>query len=131
MKARILIVDDREVNRQLMRASLEPFGYELAVCATASDALKQAHANHPDLIISDIHMDPTSGVLLCRYMKQDPALQQVPFLLFSASYPTATEIAEAHSAGAEWCLSRPVEPEDLIARVRTCLARRGADRDPL
>jgi CheY-like chemotaxis protein len=74
-------------------------------------------------------MDPTSGVLLCKYVKQDPALRQVPFMLFSASYPTSTEIADAYAAGAECCLSRPVEPEELIGRVQACLAREGAAGD--
>jgi CheY-like chemotaxis protein len=121
MKQKILVADDRKVNRDLMRACLEPLGYAVTVCASASEALEKARAEPPDLIISDIHMDPTSGVMLCTYFKQEPGLRHIPFMLFSASYPTAAEIAEAHKVGADCCLTRPVDPRDLVTRVDACL----------
>ena len=124
-RARILVADDRKVNRELLRACLEPIGYEITTCASASEALRQARANTPDLIISDIHMDQTSGVLLCRYFKNDPLLERVPFMLFSASYPTEQEIRDAGESGAECCMNRPIDPQELIARVGDCLRRHG------
>ena len=127
-KTRILVADDREVNRELLRACLEPIGYEITTCASASEALRRAHANTPDLMISDIHMDPTSGVLLCRCFKDDPQLQRVPFMLFSASYPTEKEMQDARESGAECCMNRPLDPQDLIALVGTCLRRNAEAR---
>ena len=125
MASRILIVDDRPVNRDLMRACLEPFGFELTLCDSASDALYRAHQQIPDLVISDVHMDPGSGILLCQHFKQDPALQAVPFMLFSASYPTPSEIAAARAAGAECCINRPIDPRELLKQVNDCLKLRG------
>ena len=127
MSVRILVVDDRQVNRELMRACLEPIGYEVTTCSSASEALTQARANTPDLMISDIHMSPTSGILLCRYCKNDAQLRQIPFLLFSASYPTEKEVQDACDSGADCCLNRPLDPQELIAHVqdnlRKCLLR--------
>lgn len=122
-KARILLADDHQVNRDLLRACLEPMGYEISGCGSASEALRLAQANPPDLIISDIHMNPTSGVLLCRYFKQDERLQHIPFLLFSASYPSEEELQEARESGAECCMNRPVDPQVLIAQVTGCLEK--------
>lgn len=119
--ATILVVDDIPVNIEVVRSTLEPFGYCVIGVATVRDALTSARQLQPDLIISDVHMPDESGYELLAAMKADGALRAIP-LMFLASTPRhPDDRGHALSLGAAKFVLRPIEPALLIAAVEDCL----------
>lgn len=82
----VLIVDDRQVNITLLKDILEDAGYEVATALDGKLGLQQAHASHPDLIISDILMPNMDGFEFCHMIRSNPALSSTPFLFLSGAY---------------------------------------------
>ena len=123
---RILVVDDKAMNRDLARSILQPSGYEVVVAGGMDEALAKAKQSLPDLILSDVCMSQGSGYDFIRLVKQDFELKDIPFI-----FNTSTRVDEADrevglALGADRFLFRPTEPLTLLAEIRACLAgRRG------
>jgi CheY-like chemotaxis protein len=111
VKPRVLIVDDSWSMRQTLRLLLSP-DFECALAENGVSALDQARQQPPDIIVSDVNMDGMDGYELCRRVRAEPPLQQVPFLFISghAPRPGVPEAADAY-------LVKPVQPTVLIARL--------------
>ena len=75
---RILIVDDNETNRDILRSRLGPQGYELLEAADGEEALSAARQHHPDLILLDVMMPKMDGIEACRQIKADASLLFMP-----------------------------------------------------
>ena len=75
---RILIVDDNETNRDILRSRLGPQGYELLETADGEEALAAARQHHPDLILLDVMMPKMDGIEACRQIKADASLLFMP-----------------------------------------------------
>lgn len=122
-RARVLVVDDSPVNLSLICSTLEPSGYEVVAVNTPEEAMEVAHRTSFDLIVSDLHMPRQSGLDFLQRIKADPRLQSVPFVLFSTSSSGSLEGARerALALGAEVFISRPIEPQALLARIEACL----------
>lgn len=112
-----LVVDDNEPNVQLMRHLLISLGVAVRAVRNVSDALRLARAARPILIISDIHMPGQSGIELLEAVKNDDDLNDIPFLLISASAPAPEEERRAIERGADGLLLRPLDPEDLLIQL--------------
>lgn len=120
----ILVVDDLPTNRELMRETLQPFGYAVRLADSVSAALRMTVEQVPDLIISDLHMPGADGFSLVRAIKADPLLSRLPLLLLSSSSWNGRDRELAMSLGVTRFLLRPIEPQHLIAEIDTCLAPR-------
>jgi CheY-like chemotaxis protein len=81
----ILIVDDHEPNRYLLRALLTASGYDVLEATNGVEALEQARRTRPDLIIADILMPQMDGFTLCRECKRDEELCDIPFVFYTAT----------------------------------------------
>jgi two-component system cell cycle response regulator len=103
-----------------MQGILEPHGYTVITKLKVHDALEFAHDAPPDLIISDVHM-PISGYQFLESVKQDAKLSQIPFIFVSSTMLFEEDSGRAFVMGAHRFLSRPVEPEVLIAEIEACL----------
>ena len=121
-RATILVVDDSPLNRELMLSILEPFGYKVIVVASVADALEQARAHQPDLIVSDLHMPDRSGFDLIRAVKAEPQLRQIKILIHSATVMSQKDEREALALGALKFLNRPIDPQSVLAAIEECLA---------
>jgi two-component system, cell cycle response regulator len=126
VKAVILLVDDSPVNVALIRSTLEPGGYSIISANNVSAAMGLAQENSIDLILSDLHMSPDSGLSFLRSAKDDLRLKAIPFILLTSSMsgPTDGTEREAFRLGATRFLARPIAPEQLIFEVETCLANK-------
>ena len=117
---RILIVDDNDTNRDILRARLLPQGYELPEAADGEEALSIARQHHPDLILLDVMMPKIDGVEVCRRLKSDTELPFVPIVLVRAK-ADSKDVVAGLGAGADEYLTKPVDQAALVARVKSML----------
>jgi two-component system cell cycle response regulator len=125
--ARILVVDDSPVNRELIRDLLEPFGYEVNLAQSVEEGRQLVHRLPFDLIVSDMHMPEENGIEMLREVKTNPELASIPFVFLTASYEDEPNQRLAAALGATRSLRRPIEPRALLAEIEACLpaAKRG------
>jgi two-component system cell cycle response regulator len=119
VRARVLVVDDSSINRDLTRAILEPFGYRLTVVASVQEAM--AMPGPFDLILSDLHMPDEDGLGFLAAAKADARLRAIPFVLISSSVRGHQDRQRAAALGASRFLLRPMEPQELMQQIEQCL----------
>ena len=117
---RVLIVDDYEANISALRQLLERQGYDVLTATNGRDALDLFHREHPDLVLLDVVMPGMSGLEVCASLKNLAETCLTPVVLVSAQQERATRI-EGLEAGADDFLSKPVDPQELYARVRSLI----------
>jgi len=119
---RILIVEDIARDRGLLRMYLEKMHHTVIEAGNGIEALELARKKKPELIISDALMPEMDGFELLRACKEDEALQEIPFIFYSATYTEEHEKQLAAELGAEAFLGKPMEPEAFIAALGKILA---------
>lgn len=112
----VLIVDDEEQNRQLLRDPLEVHGYEIAEAANGKEAMRLVQQRPPDAILLDVMMPEMDGFEFCRYMKKQNLTPPIPILMVTA-LSERQERLMGIAAGASDFLSKPVDLHDLRLRV--------------
>ncbi len=117
-RSRVLAVDDEAHNRMLVCDLLEPEGFEVVTAESAEVALVEIERRAPDLIISDVSMGGMSGVEMCRILKSREDTRYIPFITVTGMSSKDDRVAGIE-AGADDYLIKPIEPEELLARVRT------------
>jgi len=117
----ILVLDDSPVNLELKRALLEPYGYTVRTASDMASALVLARARVPDLIISDVGMTQGSGFDVIQAVKADPKLRDVPFIFLSATHWGEAWRERGLRLGAVRYLTRPMDPQLLLAEIRACI----------
>ncbi|MBN1631808.1 MAG: response regulator [Thermoleophilia bacterium] len=120
---RLLVVDDHEENLHLLRVLLESQGYAVHAAHDGVEALQIARSDPPDLIVSDILMPGMDGFALCREWKTDQRLHEIPFVFYTATYTDLKDEKLALDLGADAFITKPVEPEDFLAKILAALAR--------
>ncbi len=115
---RVLIVDDKEENLYYLQALLTGHGCAVETARHGAEALVKARQRPPDLVISDLLMPVMDGYTLLRHWKGDARLRQVPFIVYTATYTEPEDERLALNLGADAFILKPIEPEDLLARVR-------------
>ncbi len=129
MAERILIVDDDVDSLKLIGLMLQRQGYDIVVANNGQQALSRANADEPDLIILDIMMPDMDGYEVCRRLRDDPATQAIPIIMFTAKTMVDDKVA-GFEAGADDYLTKPTHPAELASRVKAVLARSAAQRQP-
>ena len=120
MTARILIVDDQRSNVEMMAGVLKARGYAVYTALDGQQALEQVREMHPDLVVSDILMPGLDGYDLCRRLRAAQETALLPVILVT-SLDGQSERIKGLEAGADDFLSKPVNWEELFARVRSLL----------
>ena len=82
---KVLIVEDNEDSRILLMKQLRAHGYEVMAATDGVEALQQALAQPPDIIVSDIMMPKMDGYQLCQECKQNDKRRDIPFVLYTAT----------------------------------------------
>ncbi len=118
---RVLIADDEPLQRTLIRETLanDP-ALSFIEVGNGVQALEQAWANTPDLIILDVMMPEMGGIQVCRILKAEPALQAIPVIMITALESDESRIA-GMDAGAVDYIRKPFETVDLEVKVRQAL----------
>ena len=121
MTKRILVVEDQEDNRQILRDLLSNAGFEMIEAEDGQQALTQAAKHKPDLILMDIQLPLLDGYEATRRIKANPALRTVP-LIAVTSYALSGDDVKAFEAGCDAYVTKPFVPRQLLAKVREYLA---------
>ncbi|MDS4015853.1 MAG: response regulator, partial [Candidatus Accumulibacter sp.] len=116
----ILVVDDTPANLKLLSMLLAEQGYRVRPASNGLLALRSVAAKAPDLILLDIRMPDMDGYTLCRQIKADPRLAPIPVIFISALNETSDKV-QGFSVGGVDYLTKPFEPAEVLARVRTHL----------
>ena len=119
---KILIVDDDDILRSVLKHTLEQQGYQVTIVASATQALKSFAENTPDLIVSDVSMPDMDGFEFCRILRSQPSGQLIPFIFLSARSELEDRI-QGHSMGADDYLTKPFEIKELIAKIESAIER--------
>jgi two-component system, cell cycle response regulator DivK len=120
MSKRILVVEDHEDNRQILRDLLASAGYEMIEAGNGEAGVAAAAAEHPDLILMDIQLPILDGYEATRQIKADPALSAIPIIVVT-SYALSGDEEKARIAGCDAYVAKPYSPRQLLARIRDFL----------
>src|SRR6476620_6985441 len=107
-KASILIVDDDDIVREIMRAELEADGFVVSEAADGVEACQSCWSNLPDLVIADVVMPRMDGFTLCRELRANPVSQFVP-ILQATGLDDVASIENAYKAGATDFIGKPLK----------------------
>ncbi len=114
----ILVVDDSKTDRILLTKVLESGRYEVITAVDGKNALEMIRSDAPNMIITDIMMPVMDGFQLCREVKQDPTLMNIPLVFYTASYGEKDDEALAMRMGAAAFIRKPEEPKEIINLVK-------------
>jgi two-component system cell cycle response regulator DivK len=120
MTKRILVVEDHEENRRIMRDLLTSAGFEMIEAHTGEDGVRLAGAERPDLVLMDIQLPGLDGYEATRRIKANPALRAIPIIVVT-SYALSGDEGKARAAGCDDYVAKPFSPRALLAKVRELL----------
>lgn len=127
-RARILIADDNPQGVELLEAYLIDGEYELRTAADGEETLESVRQWRPDLILLDIMMPKLSGFEVCKRLRADPATRDTAVLMVTA-LDQPSDIDRAVEAGTNDFLTKPINKNELLLRVRSLLSARQYKRD--
>jgi sigma-B regulation protein RsbU (phosphoserine phosphatase) len=113
----VLLVDDSEAIRRYFKITLERARYNVRVCSDASEACFEIESSPPDFIISDWQMPNMNGSELCKWVRSHELPHYIYFILVTA-HERVFDVVDGLDAGADDYLQKPVEMNELLARMR-------------
>lgn len=120
MTKRILIVEDTEDNRQILRDVLSGAGFDLIEAGDGEEGVKMAAKFQPDLVLMDIQLPVVDGYEATRRIKSDPALRHIPVIAVT-SYALSQDEKKALAVGCSGYVAKPFSPRALLAKIREFL----------
>ncbi|MCA9400438.1 MAG: response regulator [Candidatus Omnitrophica bacterium] len=117
---RILVVDDNEVDRRVVKNILEKQGYQILTANDGKEAVRVAMQEKPDVIVMDCEMPELSGVKACQRLKEENETEHIPVIFLTGS-DTPTNIIECYDLEAENYLTKPVNAKLLLKDIETIL----------
>lgn len=121
-KATILVVDDEEDIRELVRLNLAREGYDVLTCGTGEQALQTARAKLPALIILDLMLPGIDGLEVCKRLKSEPKTKSISVVMLTAK-GEEVDIVTGLELGADDYITKPFSGKVLVARIRRILRR--------
>jgi len=116
MSKRILVVEDQEDNRRILRDLLNSVGFQILEAEDGARGVSAAEAQLPDLILMDIQMPVMDGYEATRRIKANPALRRIPVIVVT-SYALSGDEEKARAAGCDDYITKPYSPRALLAKV--------------
>jgi two-component system, cell cycle response regulator DivK len=120
MTRHILVVEDQEDNRQIVRDLLTANDYEMTEAENGEEALVAVAKDRPDLILMDIQLPVMDGFEVTRRIKADPSLSSIPVIAVT-SYALSGDEEKARAAGCDDFVPKPFSPRQLLAKIRQYL----------
>jgi len=120
MSKKILVVEDQEDNRQILRDLLSSAGYDMSEAENGEEALVAVAKERPDLILMDIQLPIMDGYEATRRIKSDPKTRAIPIIVVT-SYALSGDEAKAREAGCDAYVTKPYSPRALLAKIKEFL----------
>jgi DNA-binding response OmpR family regulator len=117
---KLLIVDDEEGVRALVRMTLISDNYRVFEAREGHVAIELAHSYRPDLILLDVMLPDISGIEVCRALKNDPTMASTTIIMLTAK-AQQSDLSEAEQAGADGYFTKPFSPIALLQKVESIL----------
>ena len=124
----VLVVDDNPANLNLLFDLLDEAGFEVLVSQNGKSALKRATNAHPDIILLDVMMPGINGFETCEQLKANEATKDIPIIFMTALSSTEDKV-KGLQLGAVDYIAKPIQAEEVLARVRTHLTIQRLQRD--
>ena len=118
MSKKILVVEDQEDNRRIVRDLLNSVGFELIEAVTGEEGVRMAETGQPDLILMDIQMPEMDGYEATRQIKA--RMRHIPIIVIT-SYALSGDADKAMAAGADAYVAKPFSPRELLSTIRKFL----------
>jgi two-component system cell cycle response regulator DivK len=120
MSKRILVVEDQDDNRQILRDLFASVGYDMTEAVDGKAGVAAAKEQRPDLILMDIQLPLLDGYEATRRIKADPELKSIPIIVVT-SYALSGDEDKARAAGCDAYFAKPYSPRQLLAKIREFL----------
>jgi two-component system phosphate regulon response regulator PhoB len=133
---RILVVEDEPDIQELLRFNLAQAGWTVETASTGNEALASLRSHAPDLVVLDLMLPDVSGTDICREIRSDPRLADLPVVMLTARAEEVDRVV-GFELGADDYVTKPFSPRELVLRLRAVLRRKQplpaapADADPL
>ena len=118
MAKKILVVDDEPDIMTVATARLSRLGYEIIEAVDAEEALAVLQKDTPDLILLDLLLPKMQGDELCKKLKSDDKFKSIPIIIFTASAISPDLADRVKKMGADDCVIKPFEPDELLGKVK-------------
>ena len=122
----VLIVDDDPAALRMMEYIFDRADYEVHLATNGPEALSKVNEAKPDLIILDVMMPDVTGLEVCQQLRAEPASAHLPIIMLSAKDQLEDKV-NGFEAGADDYVSKPVDPQELLARAKALLHRIGSN----
>lgn len=122
MRELIVVIDDEEDIRELIRYNLSKDGFAVECAVSGEEGVELVQREKPDLVILDLMLPGIDGLEVCRRLKADPVLKTIPIVMVSAR-GEEPDVISGLELGADDYVSKPFSPRVLLARVRSVLRR--------
>lgn len=119
-RRKILVIDDSNLSRNIIRETLEKSGFEVYLAESGEKGLAEVAARVPDLILLDVVMPGLSGWEACLRLKQAAPKKAVPIVIVT-SKNAPQDMLHSFESGADEFLNKPVPPEDLVKMINRLL----------
>ena len=125
LSARILVVDDKAANIQIVGNMLGKLGYDIVPANDGPTALKRLALRPPDLILLDVLMPDVDGLEVCRRIRENPEWRHIPIIFLSAADDKDLIVRALEAGGVDY-ITKPFNRAEMVSRVRTQLALKAA-----
>lgn len=126
MPKKVLVVDDNQDAINILSAILKKAGYLVGVAKDGQEALQKLNGDIPALILLDVMMPKMDGYEVCKAIKTNPAVSQIPILMISAKTDGVSQKRGLEVGAADY-LMKPIQPNEILRKVKQYL---GEDADP-
>jgi CheY-like chemotaxis protein len=126
----ILVVDDVEINRKLLRATLAAKGHTTVEAADGVEALRVLGRERVDAVVSDILMPNMDGYRFCHEVRQDEKYKTLPFIVYTSTYTSPSDQRLASTVGADGYLMKPAPVEEILRAIDDALRDRNQHGPP-
>ena len=120
--AKILLVEDNEMNRDMLSRRLLRKGYEVVMAIDGQQAVAMAQSENPDLILMDMSLPVIDGWEATQVLKHDPSTKGIPIIALTA-HALASDREKAMEVGCDGYLAKPCEPRAVVAEVQRFLGK--------
>jgi two-component system, OmpR family, phosphate regulon response regulator PhoB len=121
-KPRVLIVEDEDAQAEVLRYNFDSEGFDVMVAADGDEAMLAVEEQQPDLVILDWMLPGTSGIAVCKRLRNHPETRALPIIMLTARGEESDRV-RGFESGADDYVVKPFSPSELVARVRAVLRR--------